>query len=126
MARIGKDVSKICPQIKDRDDEEEVQKLFCFIFAEVKDDNTFRRMEVLETESFVTNLFANLNSNSCLLLHTKEQDHQLETVCLTTPSGNISCTTSHTSLCKLEDVISPGSENMDDHSTGKSGTSDSN
>ena len=69
------------PHLESTEDEEGLSNLFCFVYA-CNNDDTFERREVLRSDALVLQMFSDEDSNSCLLLHTKDQDHQLE------PSGS--------------------------------------
>ena len=77
VTRLGSDIDKVCPQMEDCRDEDKIEQLFCFVYAEVT-DKIFKRLKVLESETRVISLFSDPNSDTRLLLHTKEQDHHLE------------------------------------------------
>lgn len=62
--------------MEDCEDEEKLNSLFCLVYAH-KGDSTLRRQEVLLPDSNVLDLFADSDPDSCLLLHTKEQDHRI-------------------------------------------------
>ena len=72
MARLSGDVLRLCPGIRDREDEEEIQRHFCFVLRGVG----LERRRVLECSELVAPCFPP-ESSSCLLLHTTGQPHDL-------------------------------------------------
>ena len=79
IARLGAEVMSLCPQMKDRDDEDEIQQHFCFILADhSEDENTFNRMRVLEMDELALSVLSQPLSSGCLMVHTKDQTHRLQ------------------------------------------------
>ena len=79
--RLGEDVLDVCPAMKDRDDEEEIQKNFCFVLADELERNgiiSYHAKRRLDGGDLVLPLFASLKSTACLMLHLVEQNHGLE------------------------------------------------
>lgn len=76
VARLGTDVESICPELSDREDENEIQRLFCFILADQSREGDLLRRDVLGTEDFVLPLFC--DPGRILLLHTQAQPHHTQ------------------------------------------------
>lgn len=79
--RLGGDVLELCPGMKDKEDEEEIQQNFCFVLAdELERDGiiSYHAKRQLDLDDLVLPLFASSNSTACLMLHTTGQDHGLE------------------------------------------------
>ena len=51
IARLGSDVLQLCPEMKDRDDEGEIQKHVCFVLGE--EVSVLQRIKVLEPSEIV-------------------------------------------------------------------------
>lgn len=77
VSRLESDAKTICSELKDLDDEEMVQRLFCFVLAETENEG-FKRTQIVDCETRVMKLFSGPESNTILLLHTREQEHNLE------------------------------------------------
>lgn len=78
MNRLGEDVLKLCPGMKDREDEEEIQLSFCFVLAdEIERDGiiTYHTKRVLELSDLILPLFVSSEATTCLMLHVTNQDH---------------------------------------------------
>ena len=73
VARLGSDAESLCPELSDREDEEEIQRLFCFILADQSPEGNLLRRDTLQTEDFVLPLFC--DPGHILLLHTQSQPH---------------------------------------------------
>lgn len=78
MNRLGEDVLELCPEMKDREDEEEIQQHFCFVLAdEMERDGiiSYHTKRVLELGDLILPLFSSACSTTCLMLHVAKQDH---------------------------------------------------
>lgn len=73
VARLGGDVLRLCPGIRDREDEEEIQRHFCFVLKVAG----LVRKRVLEHNKLVAPHFPP-GSASRLLLHIAGQPHDLQ------------------------------------------------
>ena len=76
--RLGEDIHELCPALKDREDEEEIQKHFCFVLAdELERDGiiSYHARQLLDLNDLVLPMFTSPNSTACLMLHTVEQEH---------------------------------------------------
>ena len=73
VARLGSDAESLCPELSDREDEEEIQRLFCFILADQSPEGNLLRRDSLRTEDFVLPHFC--DPGHVLLLHTQSQPH---------------------------------------------------
>ena len=67
------------PEMKDRDNEDEVLEHFCFVLA-VKEgrEGALRRIKVLEPSEIVIQFFSQAYPSACLLIHTVKQNHKLQ------------------------------------------------
>ena len=65
--------------MKDRDNEDEVLKHFCFVLA-VKEgkEGVMRRIKVLEPSEIVIQFFSQAYTSAYLLVHTVKQNHKLQ------------------------------------------------
>lgn len=79
MARLGNDLAKVYPDLGDCEDDEKLQELFCFVFAKDR-GYLLRRLQVLRPNQAILELFSDATLHPCLLLHTKQQDHKLDTI----------------------------------------------
>ncbi len=69
VARLGGDVLEVCPQLKDREDEEEIQKHFCFILSDQSNDDV--RGDSLDNDALVLPLF--FEPGPCLMLNIRTE-----------------------------------------------------
>ena len=83
VARLGKDLTDLHPQLKELEELEEeessrrLQELFCLVFARYQDDDSLKRLQVLEGDAPILELCPNFEHH-CFLLHTRKQEHRLE------------------------------------------------
>ena len=76
--RLGEDVLELCPTMKDREDEDEIQQNFCFVLAnELERDGIIRyhAKRLLHLNEYVLPLFSAPDSTACLMLHVVGQEH---------------------------------------------------
>lgn len=78
VARLGSDLEKLYPHLKDCEDEEMIQDHFCMVLASSK-DNILTRFGVLKSDAAVLEVFSSSDSHFRLLLHTNQQYHKLNT-----------------------------------------------
>ena len=79
--RLGEDVLELCPAMKDREDEEEIQMNFCFVLAdELERDGiiSYHAKRLLDLNDLVLPFFSSPNSTACLMLHLVGQNHGLK------------------------------------------------
>lgn len=79
--RLGEDALELCPAMKDREDEEEIQMNFCFVLAdELERDGiiSYHAKRLLDLNDLVLPHFSSPNSTACLMLHLVRQNHGLE------------------------------------------------
>ena len=72
---------ELCPAMKDRENEEEIQMNFCFVLAdELERDGiiSYHGKRLLDLDDSVLPLFSSPNSTACLMLHLMGQNHGLE------------------------------------------------
>ena len=80
MSRLGKDILELCPTIKDREDEEEIQQNFCFVLADEQERDgiiSYHAKRLLNLSECVLPLFSTPDSTACLMLHTVRQEHRV-------------------------------------------------
>ena len=78
MNRLGDDILELCPTMKDREDEEEIQQNFCFVLAEELEKDgiiSYHAKRLLSLDEYVLPLFSAADSTACLMLHTVRQEH---------------------------------------------------
>ncbi len=77
--RLGEDILELCPAMKDREDEEEIQQNFCFVLAqELERDGiiSYHAKRLLNLGECILPLFSAPDSAAnCLMLHTAQQEH---------------------------------------------------
>lgn len=83
MNRLGDDVLELCPSMKDKEDENEIQQNFCFVLADEQDTDgiiSYHTKQLLQLSDLVLPIFSTPNSSACLMLHVMDQEHGLATV----------------------------------------------
>ena len=92
------------PEMKDRDNEDEILEHFCFVLA-VKGgrEGALRRIKVLEPSEIVIQFFSQAYPSACLLVHTVKQNHKLQGEKGKSAAENyvVYCASMHQTLCKL-------------------------
>ena len=79
VARLGSEVTDLCPHMKDKDNEHEIQENFCLVLGEEGEgERVRRRVRVVEQRDLVVQFFPLDSPSACLLLHTRGQHHHLE------------------------------------------------
>ena len=76
--RLGEDVLEVCPAMKDREDEDEIQQNFCFVLAdELERDGiiSYHAKRLLNLNDYILPLFSTSNSTACLMLRMMGQEH---------------------------------------------------
>jgi hypothetical protein len=77
--RLGEDILELCPAMKDREDEEEIQQNFCFVLAEELERDgiiSYHSKRLLNLDECILPLFSAPDSSAnCLMLHTVQQEH---------------------------------------------------
>lgn len=73
LARLGSDINALCPQLKDREDEDELAKHFHFVLATESPDGTMAHIRPLDNADKLVHFFKCQESTNCLLLSLKSE-----------------------------------------------------
>ena len=87
LSRLGSDVNTLCPQISDREDENELAKHFNFVLAKQSLMGTLLHIRPVDNDEKLQGLFRNQGSGYCLLLALKSEDVDASTVAVDTKGG---------------------------------------
>ena len=117
MNRLGDDILELCPAMKDREDEEEIQQNFCFVLAEELEKDgiiSYHAKRLLSLDEYVLPLFSAADSTACLMLHTVGQEHGVKVKeRLTEPTDDKTEPTT-AKADALSEVVVSGEERMTD------------
>lgn len=88
LARLGRDITKVCPQINDRDDEDEILQYFQLTLAKESENGHLEKLSTLENNTLLYRYFQFREKHLCLLVSVK--DNNLPTS-ITSVMETVSC-----------------------------------
>ena len=74
LARLGKDITKVCPQINDRDDEDEILQYFQLTLAKESENGHLEKLSALENNALLYRYFQFREKHLCLLVSVKDNN----------------------------------------------------
>ena len=74
LARLGKDITKVCPQRNDRDDEDEILQYFQLTLAKESENGHLEKLSALENNALLYRYFQCREKHLCLLVSVKDNN----------------------------------------------------
>ena len=109
LSRLGSEVSTLCPQISDREDENELARYFHFVLAKESPNGTLVHVRPLNSDEKLLHMFKTQGSGYCLLLSLKLDDGKASTVTIDSRAG-VCASVINKTFCATICMKSPSSE----------------